>query len=153
MTFRLCYFHSSSAAAECGKRGRSVYKGYGDWPVLGHGHGRALIRLSKYEADASRLSQGLRFPEVLLHRVMQMTHHQLGSVCYFFPVRFPPSTVLYFRHKHKRVSCGILSKYSDYHTGREEMMIGTLATCRALISEYLILPCSFNPPPPQKNAS
>lgn len=64
--FCSCYFHSSSAAAECGKRGRSVYKGYGDWPVLGHGHGRAFIRLSKYEADACRLSQGLRFPEVLL---------------------------------------------------------------------------------------
>lgn len=58
--------------------------------------------------------------------------------------------MLYFRHKHKRVSCGILSKYSGYHTGREEMMIGTLATCRALISEYLILPCSFKPHPPKK---
>lgn len=64
--FCSCYFHSSSAAAECGKRGRSVYKGDGDRPVLGYGHGRAFIRLSKYEADASRLSQGLRFPEVLL---------------------------------------------------------------------------------------
>lgn len=36
------------------------------------------------------------------------------SLCLlFFPVGFPPSALLYFRHTHKRVSCGILLKYSN----------------------------------------
>lgn len=43
------------------------------------------------------------------------------SLCLlFFPVRFPPSTLPYFRHRHKRVSCGSLSKYSVYHTDTGE---------------------------------
>lgn len=47
----LCYFYSSSAAAECGKRGGGVYKEYRDWPVLGYGHRWPFIWLGKYEAD------------------------------------------------------------------------------------------------------
>lgn len=36
------------------------------------------------------------------------------SLCLlFFPAGFPPSPLPYFRHKHKRASCGILSKYSN----------------------------------------
>lgn len=49
--FCSCYFYFSSAAAQCGKRGGGVYKEHGDRPVLGHGHRRAFIRLSKYETD------------------------------------------------------------------------------------------------------
>uniref|UniRef100_A0A667G3H3 Fibroblast growth factor n=1 Tax=Lynx canadensis TaxID=61383 RepID=A0A667G3H3_LYNCA len=36
------------------------------------------------------------------------------SLCLlFFPARFPPSTLLYFRLRHERASCDILSKYSN----------------------------------------
>uniref|UniRef100_A0A8C6CQQ8 Fibroblast growth factor 1 n=1 Tax=Moschus moschiferus TaxID=68415 RepID=A0A8C6CQQ8_MOSMO len=32
-------------ATQCGKRRGGVYE-YGDWPVLGHGHQRAFVRLT-----------------------------------------------------------------------------------------------------------
>lgn len=42
------------------------------------------------------------------------------SLCLLlFPVGFPPSTLPYFRYKHKRVSCGILSKYSNILSHRQ----------------------------------
>lgn len=46
------------------------------------------------------------------------------SLCLlFFPAGFPPSTLPYFRHKHKRISCSFLSKYSNVlsHRHRENM--------------------------------
>ena len=53
------------------------------------------------------------------------------SLCLlFFPAGFPPSTLPYFRHKHKSVSCGILSKYSNVlsHRQREKTLIEVLVT-------------------------
>lgn len=142
--FYLCYFHSSSAAAQCGKRGRSVYKGYRDWPVLGHGHRRAFIRLGKYEADASRLSQGLRLPEVLLLGVMQMRHRQLVFVCWFFQSdsRPPPCCILGTNIKEFLVVF-FQNTQIIVRTQAKGRMTGTLVTLKALISKYPIRPTLF----------
>lgn len=121
--FCSCYFYFSSAAAQCGKRGGGVYKEYGDGPVLGHGHQRAFVRLSKYEADT--LPDAARF-EVSRNLVTLSDANYKASISLcllFFPAGFPPSTLPYFRHKHKRISCSFLSKYSNVlsHRHRENM--------------------------------